>query len=65
MRTLTVGSLFLTAASLIVIGGAILALFVFFPLFLLGLSGVIGGLDDRTVRQRNPSMNPREWRESS
>jgi hypothetical protein len=65
MRALAVSSLFLTAGSLLVIGGAILALFVFFPLFLLGLVGVIGRLPNRTVRQQDPSMNPREWRGSS
>jgi hypothetical protein len=65
MRTLAVSSLFLTVGSLLVIGGAILALFVFFPLFLLGLVGVIGRLPDRTVRERNPSMNPSEWRGNS
>jgi hypothetical protein len=65
MRTLTISALFLTAASLLVIGGAILALFVFFPLFLLGLVGVIARQPDRTVSQHNPSMNPRQWRENS
>ena len=25
----------------------------------------VGGLEDRTVRQRNPSLNPRGWRDGS
>jgi Sec-independent protein secretion pathway component TatC len=57
--------LFLTAASLLVVGGAVFALFLFFPLFLLGLLGVMAGLEDRTVRQHDPSMSRREWRDGS
>ena len=34
-----------------------------FPLSLLGLAGVLAGLGSRTVPQRNPSMNPQEWRD--
>ena len=57
-----VGSLFLAVALTPVIGAA---LFVFFLLggFLLALVGVIGGESDRRVRQHEPSMNPRGWRE--
>jgi hypothetical protein len=66
MRTLSllaaVVSLILTVAFLPIIGGVLFAL-VFFGLFLLALVGVLGGVEDRTVRQHNPSMNPREWRE--
>ena len=66
MRTLSslaaVVSLILTVAFIPIVGGVIFAM-VFFGLFLLALVGVIGGLEDRTVRQRNPSMNPREWRD--
>jgi len=58
-------SLILTAGSLLVIGGAILALFLFFPLFLLALVGVLAGLDDRTVRQADPSMNATAWQGGS
>jgi hypothetical protein len=69
MRTLSsfiaVVSLVLTVASLLVIGGAVLALFLFFPLFLLALIGVLAGLEDREVRQHNPSMDPGGWRASS
>jgi Sec-independent protein secretion pathway component TatC len=57
-----VTALFLTVASLLVIGGAVFALFLFFPLFLLGLLGVLAGLEDRTVEQHNPSMDARRWR---
>jgi hypothetical protein len=52
----------LTYASLIVIGGVILALFLFFPLFLLGLVGVLAGLEDRTVQQHNPAADGTKWR---
>ncbi len=69
MRTLSalvaVVCLFLTAASLMVVGGAAFALLLFFPLFLLALLGVMAGLEDRTVQQHNPSMNGREWRDGS
>jgi hypothetical protein len=69
MRTLsslvTVISLLLTAASLMVIGGAVFALLLFFPLFLLALLGVFAGLEDRTVRQHNPSMDGAKWRNGS
>ena len=63
MKILTVTTLFRAAASLLVLGGALFALFLFFPLFLLGLLGVFAGLEERTVRQRNPSMDARRWRD--
>jgi hypothetical protein len=31
-------------------------------LFLLASVGVVGGLDDRTVRQLEPAMDPSGWR---
>jgi hypothetical protein len=69
MRTLSafiaISSLLLGIASIATLIGAVLALFVFFPLFLLGLSGVLAELNDREVRQRNPSMNATGWRERS
>jgi hypothetical protein len=69
MRTLSslvaVVSLFVTFASLLVIGGVVFALFLFLPLSLLALVGVLTGLEDRAVRQHNPSMSPREWRDGS
>jgi hypothetical protein len=57
-----VGSLFLAVALAPVVGAA---LFVFLLLgqFLLALVGVIGGQSDRTVRQHEPSRNPRGRRE--
>ena len=68
MRTLTslvaVVSLLLTVAFIPVVGGVLFST-VFFGLFLLALVGVLSGLEDRTVRQHNPSMNPREWRDGS
>ena len=67
MRTLSsltaVVSLILTVVFIPIVGGVLFAM-VFFGLFLLALVGVLGGLEDRTVRQHNPSMNPREWRDS-
>jgi hypothetical protein len=65
MKFLAVTALFLTVASLPVPGGAVFALFVFFPLFLLALLGVFAGLEDRTVKQHNPSMDPTRWRNGS
>ena len=63
--SVAVVSLLLAAASLIVLGGAVLALLVFFPLFLLALVAVLSGLERRTVRQHNPAMDPRTWRDGS
>jgi hypothetical protein len=59
-----VGSLLLAAALVPVLGG------VLFALVLLGLSGlalvgVLGGLEDRTVRQRDVVLEPRRWRNGS
>jgi hypothetical protein len=42
-------------------GGVVFAMFSF-GLFLLAMLGVFAGIEDRTVRQHNPSMNPDEWR---
>jgi hypothetical protein len=49
----------LTVASLLVIGGAVFALFTYWPLFLLALIALLAGLKARTVRPRNPPVNPR------
>jgi hypothetical protein len=57
-----VASLFLTVALLPVIGAALFAI-VSFGLFLLALVGVLSGVEDRTVRQRDPSLNPTRWRD--
>jgi Flp pilus assembly protein TadB len=62
MGLLAVASLLLAYASLLVIGGVILALFLFFPLFLLGLVGVLAGLENRTVQQHNPAADGTKWR---
>lgn len=52
------------AASLLVPGGVLLA-----PLLLgaalLALTGGLGGLEDRSVRQHDPPMNPKGWRDGS
>jgi hypothetical protein len=67
MRTVSaivaVSALFLSIAFPLILGGVIFALFLFFPLFLLALVGLLDTVDDRTVRQHNPSVDPRGWRE--
>jgi hypothetical protein len=65
MAFLAVAALFLTVASLAVIGGALFALFLFFPLFLLGLVGILTALEDHTVEQHNPTMDGTKWRDGS
>jgi Na+-transporting methylmalonyl-CoA/oxaloacetate decarboxylase gamma subunit len=65
MKFLADGALFLTAASLLVLGGAVLALVLFFPLFLLALVGVLAGLENRTVQQHDPPMDATSWRTGS
>jgi hypothetical protein len=64
MKYLTVAALFLTVATLPVWGGVLFALFLF-GLFLLALVGVLGGLEDRTVRQHDPVLDPARWRNGS
>jgi hypothetical protein len=68
MRTLSpfvaAGLVGLTA-SLIVVGGAVFALFSFWPLVLLALIAGLAGLKARTVRQQNPPMSQRRWRGGS
>jgi hypothetical protein len=65
VRTLSsfvsVASLFGAVALVPVIGGVLFALFLF-GLFLLALVGIIGGLEDRTVRQHDPATDPKKWR---
>jgi hypothetical protein len=58
---ITVGSLLTGAALLPLIGAALLAA-VFFALFLLGLTAVLGEGKERAVEQRDPSMNATGWR---
>jgi len=68
MRTLSavvaVGSLFGAVAFVPLIGGVLFA-GILFGLFLLALVGVIGGLEDHSVRQQEPAMDPRSWRNGS
>jgi hypothetical protein len=59
---IAVGSLVALVALLVAPGGVLLAPFVF-GVFLLALTGVLGGLQDHTVRQHNPKMDPRGWRD--
>ena len=57
-------SLIGAGASLLVPGGVLLA-----PVLLgaavLALIGVLGGLENRSVRQHDPPMNPKGWRGGS
>jgi hypothetical protein len=57
-------SLLCAAISLLVPGGVLLA-----PLLLgaalLALTGGLGGLENRSVRQHEPPMNPTGWRDGS
>jgi hypothetical protein len=64
MKYLAVAALLLTVVTIPVVGGVLFA-FLFFGVFLLALVGVLTGLEDRTVRQHNPSMNPTRWRDGS
>jgi hypothetical protein len=64
MKFLAAAALLLSAAMLPVWGGVLFALFLF-GLFLLALVGVLGSLEDRTVRQHDPAMNAKRWRNGS
>ena len=57
-------SLFAAAAMVPVVGGVLLAL-PLIGLFVLGLVGVLGGVEDRAVRQHDPPMDPTGWRDGS
>jgi len=54
-------SLFAAVALVPVVGGVLLAL-PLIGLVVLGLVGVLSGVEDRTVRQHDPSMDPTGWR---
>jgi hypothetical protein len=68
MRTLSsavaVVSLLLAVALVPVIDGVLIAMFLV-GLFLLALVGVVSRVEDRTVRQHDPAMDPRKWRDGS
>jgi hypothetical protein len=59
---LTITSLLAGVGLLLVPGGVVFAPFLL-GLALLALTGVLGGLGDRSVRQHDPPMNPRGWRD--
>jgi hypothetical protein len=61
MAFLAMAALFLTVASLFVVGGVVFALFLFFPLFVGALIGVLAGTEDRSVPQHSSSID-RRWR---
>ena len=68
MRTLfaaiAVGSLLGAVVFVPLIIGALLSL-ILIGAFLLALIGVLNGLEDHTVRQHDPSMDPTGWRNGS
>jgi hypothetical protein len=68
MRTLSalvaVVSLFTAVALVPVVGGVLVAMFLV-GLFGLALVGVLGAVENRTVRQHDPSMNPTRWRDGA
>jgi uncharacterized membrane protein HdeD (DUF308 family) len=53
----------LLAVAFVPLVGAALFVIVFFGLFLLAMVGVFSGVENRAVRQQNPSMNPKRWRD--
>lgn len=57
-------SLLGTLALLLVPGGVLLVPFTLGG-FLLALTGVLGGLENRTVAQHDPEMDPRGWRDGA
>ena len=57
-------SLILTVA-LVPVMGAVLFAVVLFAVFILALVGVLAGLEDRTVRQHDPAIDPGRWRHGS
>jgi len=59
-----IGSLFGAVVLTPVIGGVLFAFFLL-GLLLLALVGVMANLDDRTVPQRDPGMDPTSWRNGS
>jgi hypothetical protein len=66
MKTLSslvaIVALGLTIVFLPIIGGALFAM-VFFGLFVLALVGVLGGVEDHTVRQKDVPIDPTGWRD--
>jgi hypothetical protein len=65
MRTLTglIAVLCLAgAAATVPLLGAVLFAFVLFGLFLLALVAVLSGVEERTVEQHDPALDPSGWR---
>jgi hypothetical protein len=60
------GSLFLTAASLVAaIAGGVIFMPFLLGLWLLAVLGVFGGVEDRRVRQHDPVLDGKRWRNGS
>jgi hypothetical protein len=68
MRTLSgliaIGSLLGAVAFVPLVIGALVSL-ILVGAFLLALVGVLSGLEDQTVRQHDPAMDPKGWRNGS
>lgn len=64
MKYLAVVGLLGIAATIPVLGGVLFAAAAL-GLFLLALVGVVGGLEDRTVRQHGGVRDPTGWRDGS
>jgi hypothetical protein len=55
----------LLAASLVPVIGAALFVLLLIGLFLLALVGVVSSVGDRNVRQHDPVLDPKGWRNGS
>ena len=53
------------AAALLLVPGGVLLAPVLLGAALLALTGALGGPKDRSVRQHDPPMNPKGWRDGS
>lgn len=64
LASIAVLSLF-TAVALVPVLGAVFVGLTLVGLAGLALAGVLAGLEDTTVPQRNPSLEPTRWRDGS
>jgi hypothetical protein len=64
MKYLAAAALLGAVATIPIVGGVLFGAFAL-GLFLLALVGVVGGLEDRTVRPHGGVRDPRGWRDGS
>jgi hypothetical protein len=64
MKYLALAALLATVATIPIIGGVLFGAAAL-GLFLLALVGILGGLEDRTVRQHGGVRDPQGWRNGS